>query len=191
MRRHVPALLTSLLLCGAGCLLTSGVLGPLLARVSAIQAAVPGVQAHLCTQTTSCPIQHVVIIIKENRTFDNLFGQFPGADGATWAQEGSRKVKMGETADKMAFDIYHLRGQVLQAWNGGRMDQFYRLPGAFQFGQDYADSQFHQKDIPNYWQYAKTFSLADHMFSSLMTASYGNHMALITGSGYRLTGIPY
>ncbi len=28
------------------------------------------------------PIQFVVIIVKENHTFDNYFGQFPGADGA-------------------------------------------------------------------------------------------------------------
>jgi len=29
------------------------------------------------------PIRHVVIIVKENRSFDNLFGRFPGANGAT------------------------------------------------------------------------------------------------------------
>src|SRR5713101_5432944 len=28
-------------------------------------------------------IQHIVFIVKENRTFDNYFGTFPGADGAT------------------------------------------------------------------------------------------------------------
>ena len=28
-------------------------------------------------------IKHVVFVIKENRTFDTLFGTFPGADGAT------------------------------------------------------------------------------------------------------------
>jgi phospholipase C len=28
-------------------------------------------------------IDHIVFLIKENRTFDNYFGQFPGADGAT------------------------------------------------------------------------------------------------------------
>src|SRR5690348_8589622 len=29
------------------------------------------------------PIKHVVFIVKENRTFDNLFGRYPGADGTT------------------------------------------------------------------------------------------------------------
>ena len=32
---------------------------------------------------TSTPIKHVVFLIKENRTFDNLFGTFPGANGVS------------------------------------------------------------------------------------------------------------
>jgi len=28
------------------------------------------------------PIEHVVIIIKENHSFDNYFGSFPGVNGA-------------------------------------------------------------------------------------------------------------
>src|ERR1700686_4743605 len=31
--------------------------------------------------TPKGPIQHVVIIVKENHAFDNYFGRFPGADG--------------------------------------------------------------------------------------------------------------
>ena len=29
------------------------------------------------------PIKHVIFLIKENHTFDNYFGKYPGADGAT------------------------------------------------------------------------------------------------------------
>ena len=31
-------------------------------------------------------IKHVVFLVKENRTFDTMFGTFPGADGATSGQ---------------------------------------------------------------------------------------------------------
>ena len=34
----------------------------------------------------STPIQHVVVIVKENHTFDNYFGSFPGAEGTTTCQ---------------------------------------------------------------------------------------------------------
>jgi hypothetical protein len=32
------------------------------------------------------PIKHIVFILEENRSFDNVFGRFPGADGATTAK---------------------------------------------------------------------------------------------------------
>lgn len=41
-----------------------------------------GSDAHLLAQAQH-HIKHVVFLIKENRTFDTLFGRFPGADGAT------------------------------------------------------------------------------------------------------------
>jgi len=34
----------------------------------------------------STPIQHVIIVIQENRSFDNFFATFPGADGTTVGQ---------------------------------------------------------------------------------------------------------
>ncbi len=32
------------------------------------------------------PIEHVVIVVKGNHTFDNYFGTFPGANGVVLAQ---------------------------------------------------------------------------------------------------------
>src|SRR5947208_2066295 len=32
------------------------------------------------------PLQHIVFVMKENRTFDAYFGLFPGADGTTSGQ---------------------------------------------------------------------------------------------------------
>jgi phospholipase C len=145
----------------------------------------------LCSGTGPCPIKHLVFIIKENHTFDNLFGRFPGAAGATYAIEGTRRVKMGVTPDRLTFDINHLRPAVLQATDGGRMDQFYTLSGAFQFGHDYADSSYDQAEIPNYWSYASHFALADHFFTTIMAASFANHLAAIAGQDGGVTGIPY
>lgn len=36
--------------------------------------------------TGSSPIQHVIVVIQENRSFDNFFATFPGADGTTTGQ---------------------------------------------------------------------------------------------------------
>jgi len=37
-------------------------------------------------------IKHIVFIIKENRTFDNYFGTFPGANGVTMGTTSSGEV---------------------------------------------------------------------------------------------------
>src|SRR5205823_10338106 len=46
-------------------------------------------------------IKHVVFLIKENRTFDTMFGRFPGADGATTGRKcgSASPVKLTLAAD--------------------------------------------------------------------------------------------
>jgi phospholipase C len=133
----------------------------------------------ICSGNGPCPIKHVIFIIKENHSFDNLFARFPGADGATYALAGNRKVPLGITPDHLAFDIDHAGNSAAYAVNGGHMNQFYALGGAEQFGHDYADTAYTQKQIPNYWAYASHFALADHLFSTIMGPSFPNHLALI------------
>ena len=145
----------------------------------------------LCDGIGPCPIKHVVFIIKENHSFDNLFARFRGADGTAHAMEGKREVPLALTPDSLTFDIDHLRPAAILATNGGRMNDFYKLTGAMQFGHDYADSSYDQAEIPNYWAYASHFTLADHFFSTIMAASFANHLALIAGQSNGVTGIPW
>jgi phospholipase C len=136
---------------------------------------IPGI----CTGSGHCPIKHIVFIIKENHSFDNLFARFPGADGTSYAVVGNRQVKIGVTPDHLTFDIDHSGSAALGAVNGGRMNAFHSLRGAVQFGKDYADTAYTQARIPNYWSYAHHFALADHLFSTIMGPSFPNHLALI------------
>ncbi|HEV3311378.1 MAG TPA: alkaline phosphatase family protein, partial [Chloroflexota bacterium] len=126
-------------------------------------------------------IRHIVILIKENHSFDNIFGTFPGAEGTTYAEIGRKRVRMTETPDALQTDIFHAGTPVLAAMNHGKMNGFYLLNGAMQNGQDVADSQFRKRDIPNYWAYAHRFTLADEMFSEVAGPSFPNHLALIMG----------
>jgi phospholipase C len=57
--------------CGGG--LSSGPAG---------SGLVPGARGH----SGSTKIQHVIVVIQENRSFDNLFATYPGANGATSGQ---------------------------------------------------------------------------------------------------------
>src|SRR5713226_7315286 len=74
-------------------------------------------QAHASGQqnrSTPNPIQHVVIIMLENHTFDNYFGQFPGANGVT----------LPEQPDPLPSDYGHGSAPAAAAMDGGKMDRF-------------------------------------------------------------------
>jgi phospholipase C len=143
------------------------------------------------TTTASDPIQHIVILVKENRTFDNMFGTFPGADGTrVGATSDGRTVPLTHTPDHTLLDIAHHGDAARVAVNGGRMNGFDRLPGAIQDGQDIALSQLYQSDIPNYWAYAERFTLQDHFFSTINGPSFPNHLATIAGDSHNTDDNP-
>lgn len=122
-------------------------------------------------------IQHIVFIIKENRTFDNYFGTFPGADGATsGAISTGRVIPLGHLPDKTPRDISHSFNAAVTAMDGGKMDKFDVISGGNQNGDYLAYTQFVESDIPNYFAYARNFVLGDRMFSSLTGPSFPNHL---------------
>ena len=110
-------------------------------------------------------IQHIVYIIKENRTFDNYFGKFPGAEGATSGTISTGKViPLGQAPDRTPRDIAHSFQAALTAMDGGKMDKFDLIGGGNQNGDFLAYTQYTEADIPNYFAYASHFVLADHMY---------------------------
>ena len=78
------------------------------------------------------PIAHVVVIVQENRSFDNLFATFPGADGTTTGLEKVRQgskyvvksIALQQSALVMNTDIGHCRYSYLTAYDHGKMDAF-------------------------------------------------------------------
>jgi len=127
-------------------------------------------------------IDHFVFIIKENHSFDNYFGRFPGADGATTGRTSAGQIlPLAEAPDQVYPDIAHDAGSAGAAVNSGRMDGFDQLPGAITLGVDHAYTEMYQQDIPNYWAYAQHFTLDDHFFSTVLGPTFPNHLATIAG----------
>lgn len=138
-------------------------------------------------------IQHIVFIIKENRTFDNYFGTLPGADGATSGELSTGQViPLGHTPDRTPNDICHTWACAHQAENNGSMNEFDLISGGNTLvnGTPLAYTQLTQADIPNYFSYAQNFVLADHMFSSLQGPSFPNHMYTIAGQSGGAINVP-
>ena len=123
-------------------------------------------------------IQHVVFLIKENRTFDNYFGTFPGADGATSGPISTGQViPLGPSPDyTYPLDPEHDFGSAVEGMDNGAMDRFDLIGDGNVNGGFLAYTQVTQADIPNYFAYAQNFVLADRMFSSIKADSFTNHL---------------
>ncbi len=144
-------------------------------------------------------IQHVVIIVQENRSFDNLFATFPGADGATHG-----RIHTGETVELKKApledrnDITHQWQTFVKEYDGGKMDGFDLIhygsgggPPAGLFPYQYVDPA----NIQPYWTLAQQYVLADHMFERQSSGSFLGHQDLIAagtpiGPGASLVDTP-
>ena len=122
-------------------------------------------------------INHVLWIIQENRSFDNYFGTYPSADGIPPGTclpvlPGSAQcVKPFHMPKGMPqYDLNHAWEVVHAAYDNGRMDAF-----VWAEGTPYTMGYYDDRDIPNYWDYARHFTLCDRFFSSQMGYSLPNH----------------
>ena len=131
---------------------------------------------------TTTPIKHVVYIIKENRTFDHMFGRFPGVNGVTTGMDGDvERPLTPATRGAIVQDIEHCYECAIEAWNEGRMDGFNRDEAS---DRD-AYTQFLPEDLPNYWHWAERFVLLDNFFTSAHGPSFQNHLyAIAAHSGW-------
>ncbi len=100
------------------------------------------------------PIEHVVIVVKENHGFDNYFGGFPGAAGESG---------LPRSPNPPPRDPSHTHA----AW-------LTRAKTAVKAG-------FTEADIPTYWDWARRFTLCDHYFTDVAGPSTPNHLMLIAG----------
>ena len=141
-------------------------------------------------------IQHVIIIMQENRSFDSYFGTYPGADGIPAGicvpdpQAGTCVKPYHDTNDKNTggpHAVLDARGDV----NGGQMDGFIRRLELAKKGCVAQDPNcsvgndvmgYHTAaEIPNYWAYAKHFVLQDHMFEPVLSWSLPSHLFMVSG----------
>ena len=134
---------------------------------------------------TRWPIKHVVFIIKENRTFDHLFGRFPGADGVKTALDGTVRRPLTPAPDDHP-DIPHCWRCATEALNGGAMNGFSQTEDS----TTYAYTQFRPVDIPNLWYLAKHYVLSDRFFTSALGPSFPNHLYAIAATPHAIHDAP-
>ncbi len=123
------------------------------------------------------PIEHVVFVIKENRTFDHFFGTYPGADGTTVGTTfDGETIPLSPATDVMSQALAHGFWSGLYSVDAGRMDGFDLITGGDTL---VGYSQFDRSGIPHYWKYADRFVLADKFFTSEYGPTFPEHLYTI------------
>jgi phospholipase C len=128
-------------------------------------------------------IRHVVIMIQENRSFDNFFATYPGADGTTTGLTHDGKtvpLYAGKLEDPI--DIGHSWPTFVKEYDRGKMDGFdlIHFRGGAPVGL-FAYQYVDPKHIAPYWTMARQYVLADHMFETQSSGSFVGHQDLIAG----------
>jgi len=134
------------------------------------------------------PIQHIIFIVKENHSFDDYFGLFPGANGTTvgYAKINgvTTQIPLNPGLDKSPNYIHEWNPAHI-AYDNGLMDAFNIAAHNKCSAPPYLCYQeMTQAQIPNYWSYAQNFVLNDNTFAPLMGPSFPNHQYTVAaGSG--------
>jgi phospholipase C len=152
----------------------------------ALAPGLPSVSSLPAPQSSSSQkIKHVVVVIQENRSFDNLFAKFPGADGATQGRLHTGQLFTLVKGPLVGKELNHMYAGFLTEYDGGKMDGFDEI-GYGSSGQGVPAGTYPYRyvdpfQIKPYWAMAKEYALADHMFQTQGSGSFTAHQDLIAG----------
>jgi phospholipase C len=127
---------------------------------------------------TKWPVKHVVVVMKENRSFDHLFGAFPGVESVPSAVVDGQEVPLLPGTDTIPDDLPHHYADAVKDVNGGDMEGF----GRSEFTRAHALTRQPKENVPNYWHWAERFVLGDAFFASALGPSFPNHMFMVAGT---------
>ena len=142
-------------------------------------------------------VEHIVILMQENRSFDHYFGTMPGVRGfsdpaAIRLPDGSPvfrqphpghaqgyltpfRLDTSTTSAQATPGTDHSWATQHEAWNNGKMDQWVRAKGPFTMGY------FTQADIPFQWALAQAFTICDNYHCSVLGPTNPNRLYMWTG----------
>jgi phospholipase C len=102
-------------------------------------------------------IKNIVFFIQENHSFDNLFANFPGANG---------RFAGANCPDSLPGDPPHEHADALVPTGATARA---------------ARCSYSEEDLPNYWRLAREFTLCDNYFSEVRGPSHPNYLMMIAG----------
>jgi phospholipase C len=126
-------------------------------------------------------VKHIVIVIQENRSFDDLFSGFEGADAPTFGYAGSRRLRLHATRLEDPGNIENNWRDSIGGWNHGKMNGF-EVEHFYGGPKDYAYAYVPRDESAPYWAMARRYVLADRMFPTEFGPSFTAHLSLIAAN---------
>ncbi len=130
--------------------------------------------------TAASKIQHIVVIMQENRSFDNLFNGFPGADTVQSGMSRGMMVQLQPIPFEQGADLDHSHGGWWADWDNGKLDGFSHARKGYPI-PNLPYAYVPQTETVPYWTLAKTYTLGDRMFQSNTGPSFVAHQYMIAG----------
>jgi phospholipase C len=148
--------------------------------------------APLLAQKLSNPlgIQHIVVVMMENRSFDHLLGWLPGADGKQAGLQFPDKTGVLQSTRELAPDFTgcaypdpdHSYAGGRTEVNGGKMDGFLQPADN---GLN-AIGYYREQDLPFRSALARNYTTCDRYFPSILAPTFPNRIFQHSGATDRL-----
>ncbi len=157
-----------------------------------VQGASPAPSPTPSPTAQGVPIKNVIVVIMQNRSFDHLFGTFPGANGIspgvpgfTQTDSSGKSVTPQLLTSSATADLPHSRNDFLRTWDSGAMDKFAFYNGATSMGH-YDNTS---PGMNTLWTWAQQFALADNFFPSVMSDAPSNQLYLVAADDNNHAGL--
>ncbi len=138
------------------------------------------------------PINHVIVIVQENRSFDNYLGRLV-AQGyykagevdvppAGWSNpDGKGGMVVPHPDDAYCYGVNHSWDAMHDDWDNGKLDHF-----VTQNAPDGDKTFFYEDDkvIPFYYALASTFAIGDRHFAPVLTSTWPNRLYLMAATSF-------
>jgi hypothetical protein len=138
-----------------------------------------GAMLRLATAGGAVPIEHVVVILQENHSFDNVLGKLCIQDkrekcdaAASGKNEKGETIPLSEAKD-VVVQVAHGQASQLAAMDKGKMDGWERVGGC---KEKQCYTAYLPEQIPSLAKLARQGAISDHFFSRDIVPSWGAHL---------------
>jgi phospholipase C len=146
------------------------------------------------------PLEHLIIVTQENRSFDHFFGRLPvagqpDADGwpATFTNPDANNASVAPyhlTTNTLPLDPPHQSAAMQSGWDSGHMDGFVRSAASASNDGHFVMGYYDNTDLPFLYWLANNFAIADRYFAPALGGTWANrdYLYAATSDGILDTG---